>query len=329
MQSQLEPLKEEFKHLLKQSIDASMQEVRDGNQALLQAFRAESKSLTKKVSDIQHLQEKLRKAKTSDMASVKQEVVDHLIQLQKEVASMKEHQQDALRGVHDMPLYPVLSDPVKVTGMKDRVSRMFLKKKRLNFVCPVCLACSHSGPNREWGGYEIVMDQAWFKACKPYLKWAALALGVVLVVSGIPPGVANAVAAAIPIDKSISTFANVISESNGILATSIGVNLVEEAGSMAAKSVEDLHNAKEKVDEDQVISPPAPSAGTMPRMTATEVQMLRLLLLHVDKSVPPIHSGLMRVTCTSEGSTAWVCEGNCEGQYGIEGKQCLKIRHLD
>ena len=131
---------------------------------------------TSTVMDTAVIQE-LRQEIRSQFESLRADHREHRASL---LLPLRNHQLHELDGVHEMPLFPVLS-----RKSSNRFSTH--DKLRLHFVCPVCLQKadnSKAGPKGK--GYAVYIDKEWFSKALPYLKMVVLVLRIGLRVAGVP-----------------------------------------------------------------------------------------------------------------------------------------------
>ena len=253
-----------------------------------------------------------------DMADMKEQLTDVNIKL----SASRVHQNDDLDGVHEMPLFPLLSD---------KRSSWFTSKhkKRLHFVCPVCLQKAAAGPKGK--GYAIYINKDWFNNALPYLKVATLVLRIGLRIAGLPPDV-------------VSLLEEACTGSGDILQEAVCIS-GEELSDEVEDPVEMVLSANEgTIDADDIeaissSSPPTLSEDkfpiVLPRMSMSDRAALRDLMFKLENRLPPRFSGLERVTCREQGSTAWMCTrphaegGSCRDVFLKRGVDCLKLIYAD
>lgn len=315
--TELNNVKIELKNLLEKTLEETVDLAKENNENMLTVFRYQTSMLTEEIRGLTELQEG---------SLGKQEILKYLTNLDTQVSAVREHQKDDLHGAHILPLFPVIKK-VSSDGFTGKLSNLFKRKLRLNFLCPVCTKCvEFDGVTNETCGYDMSKDNEWFRKCRPYLKWAAIAVSGALMCLGLPPG---------PIPMLVS----VIGESNAFVEKALDVipdSILEDAVDAVKNSI----SPSKKVDEDEMLktAPLHSSPQTVPRLTAIEVEILRALLFKLDGHIPPLKTGLEPVTGV-DSSTAWVCRGNSTDYYGHpikcadiykeKGKECLAIKHTE
>ena len=249
--------------------------------------------------------------------------------IQRCILPIQRYQQDEFDGVHEMPLFPVLSskESRNESSWFSRISTSH--KKRLHFVCPVCLRKAVAGPKGK--GYAIHINKDWFSEALPYLKVATLVLRISLRIAGLPLDL-------------VALMEEACAGTDAIMQEAVGI-IGEEVSEAVGDPVEIVLSSNEgKFDADDIAaisstSPPTLSQHiypiVLPRMSSSDRTALRRLMENLDGGFPLQHSGLDRVMCREQQSAAWVCSrahpegGSCQDVFSRKGVDCLKLIYAD
>ena len=256
--------------------------------------------------------------------------------MEQKLDSIKRFLKDQFNGIHDIPLLPLLADEIMLhepsfwskvsTSISGALSTKF--RKRLHFVCPVCLrtACNLKAGTRG-KGYAVEIDKEWFSKALTYLQTVSVVLRIgVKVAAGLPPDLRLLLEASYArSDTILQEVADIGYQANNCIESVLAAN-------KATVSAEDV-SSLESISFENISAQRYPIV--IPRMRSSDVVSLKCLVKLLDGSVPPRFTGLEHVLCDKEGSVAWVCGkrlpggGTCQDAFKKVGTKCLKVIYED
>jgi hypothetical protein len=284
--------------------------------ALKQALSEDLAQLQRSVTEGKEVQRKaLQQLAAKVDTSMPSELHRELEHIRQELQIVRTVQNNALYGVYDVPLLPIIVHYADKC-LLDAVKGLAYETWTLHFACPVCAQPAPSGPKEK--GYKLEATRAWVQRVNKAVALGLKALSVISLVTPLPlPGL-GMLADFLPtgsFDKLTEDAENRLKTAQeGLEKMQEGLQKLEDAANTSADTMQQLSAANSElrpvvVDFDYV-------------------QTIREILLALKETPPGLqYTGLVRAICGDKGECAWVCKtGACKAQFEQEGVACQRIR---